>query len=410
MRKVCFMLIILSTYFFSATAQLAFRYDNVQYKALYFNQACRLMAQNPDYILLDVRSPGEYADTSAHEHMNMGRLKGAININIDSFEYHLDGLKKYSDKNIFVYCSHSHRSRSVSKFLADSGFKHVYNINGGMSLANLSSNDAFACKNLFFTSNNAYKNIASIDAYHLLVDNPDLMIIDIRDKKEFELSEITDQNIGRLKKAINIPKSKFDEQFSNMAVPKEKKILIYDMYGSESPDIAFALAKKGYSNVYNLFEGLAVLSADNETSSKLTRNIIEGAPKFKLISVKECIELLQTHHEFVVLDTRNETEFKNKADKTYLNLGHLNNAINISVSGLDNLVAQKNKETNFLVYTNFDQGSPNTAIDACNELVKKGFKNIYLMYPGLYSFVWSTFNVESCKAGKDFLTDHDGLY
>jgi len=95
---------------FSVKAQQPFRYDNVLYKAVYWNEAIHLMNTDKNYLLLDVRTPGEYADTSEMTHLNMGHLKGAVNINIDSFSDHLEDLKKYKDENIFVYCSHSQRS------------------------------------------------------------------------------------------------------------------------------------------------------------------------------------------------------------------------------------------------------------------------------------------------------------
>jgi rhodanese-related sulfurtransferase len=41
----------------------------------YLNEAFKLMSANPDHLLLDVRSPGEYADTSAATALNIGRFK-----------------------------------------------------------------------------------------------------------------------------------------------------------------------------------------------------------------------------------------------------------------------------------------------------------------------------------------------
>ena len=61
-----------------------------------------------------------------HLTSNIGRLKGAINVSIDSVEKHFNDLKAYKNKTILVYCSHSQRSRVVSKFLADSGFKKAF--------------------------------------------------------------------------------------------------------------------------------------------------------------------------------------------------------------------------------------------------------------------------------------------
>src|SRR3954452_13126972 len=169
-KKSCsrFIVFIFSMCFFSGKAQQPFRFDNVLYKTVYWNDAVRLMNENHNYLVLDVRTPGEYADTSQSTHMNMGRVKGAVNINIDSFSQHLEELKKYTNENIFVYCSHSQRSRRVSKLLADNGFKNVYNINGGMSIAIECSTESFPLKNTVLVNGNAYNHIASTDALNMM--------------------------------------------------------------------------------------------------------------------------------------------------------------------------------------------------------------------------------------------------
>ena len=68
--------------------------------------------------------------------LNIGRLKGAVNIDVDAVAGRLNELKPYKDKPVFIYCSHSQRSRRVSKLLSENGFQKIYNINGGMSLVN----------------------------------------------------------------------------------------------------------------------------------------------------------------------------------------------------------------------------------------------------------------------------------
>src|SRR5580692_8747689 len=90
-----------------AGAQQFWRWDNTNFKAIYFKEACDLIAKTPDLLLLDVRSPGEYADTSQNIGSRIGRLKGAINVSIDSVEGDYKELLPYKGKTILVYCSHS---------------------------------------------------------------------------------------------------------------------------------------------------------------------------------------------------------------------------------------------------------------------------------------------------------------
>lgn len=130
----------------AANAQIDQRFDNSNYKAIYFKEACDLIAKNPDIVILDVRSPGEYADTSKYISSNIGRLKGAINISIDSIDRHVEDLQRYKNKTLLIYCSHSQRSRVVSKALADEGFTKVYSLNGGMTEVDRTPNIEFLAK------------------------------------------------------------------------------------------------------------------------------------------------------------------------------------------------------------------------------------------------------------------------
>ena len=79
------------------------------------------------------------------------------------------------------------------------------------------------------------------------------------------------------------------------------------------------------------------------------------------------------------------------------------------VRKIDDIASKKNKQTCFLVYGSGASVEDYSA-DVCRKLTENGYTNVHLLYPGLYRFVWSTTNIESCKDGHDLLTDHDGLY
>jgi rhodanese-related sulfurtransferase len=110
-----------------------FKNDNVLYKTVDPADLCKEFKKNKNALILDVRSKGEHYDTSSFTNLNLGHLKGAINIDINTLGSRLSEIQAYKDQPIFIYCSHSQRSRRASKMLADSGFNKVYNINGGLS-------------------------------------------------------------------------------------------------------------------------------------------------------------------------------------------------------------------------------------------------------------------------------------
>ena len=81
-------------------------------------------------LLLDVRTAREF---NGEANDKFGRLKNAINIPVQELEKRMDELKQYKNREIIVYCSHSHRSPQASYLLNQNGFTKVTNMNYGMS-------------------------------------------------------------------------------------------------------------------------------------------------------------------------------------------------------------------------------------------------------------------------------------
>lgn len=76
----------------------------------------------PDAQIIDVRTPGEF---------NKGYIKGAININYQgtSFTQEIDKLDK--SKPTFVYCQSGGRSSESCNYMANHGFKNLYELKNG---------------------------------------------------------------------------------------------------------------------------------------------------------------------------------------------------------------------------------------------------------------------------------------
>src|SRR5258706_14765695 len=125
LNKFCLPVVL----FISMAANSQFKNDNVLYKTVDPADLCATLEKNKGYILLDVRSPAEYADTSTFASYNLGHLKGARNIDVGQLGKRLSEIQEYKDQPVFVYCSHSQRSRRAGKMLADSGFTQIFNIN-----------------------------------------------------------------------------------------------------------------------------------------------------------------------------------------------------------------------------------------------------------------------------------------
>lgn len=93
----------------------------------------KIIAANKEVIILDVRTPEEHNGIASEQRRNIGKLKGAINIDTRIFETRLNEIEQYKDREVIVYCSHSHRSRVVSYYLVQNGFTNVKNMLDGIS-------------------------------------------------------------------------------------------------------------------------------------------------------------------------------------------------------------------------------------------------------------------------------------
>ena len=83
-----------------------------------------LYAGRANFIILDVRTPEEYAS---------GHLPFSINRDISSTSFRGDIEKFDKDKMYLVYCSTGVRSAAASKIMVEFGFKYIYNMTGGFS-------------------------------------------------------------------------------------------------------------------------------------------------------------------------------------------------------------------------------------------------------------------------------------
>ncbi len=77
----------------------------------------------PDFVILDVRTPKEFSE---------GHVENAVNIDFyeDAFPDELEGLDR--DKTYLIYCRTGGRSGSTFKMMRELGFQNVYNMKGGI--------------------------------------------------------------------------------------------------------------------------------------------------------------------------------------------------------------------------------------------------------------------------------------
>ena len=86
------------------------------------DEAKRIMEEEDDYVIVDVRREDEFAE---------GHIPGAILIPNESItEYEPPEELKDSDQIILVYCRSGRRSKEAAEKLAKMGFSRVYEFGG----------------------------------------------------------------------------------------------------------------------------------------------------------------------------------------------------------------------------------------------------------------------------------------
>lgn len=79
--------------------------------------------KNQDVLLLDVRTPGEFANN---------RIKGAINVPVDQIEDKILSVIPDKKKKIYVYCLSASRSVNAVDGMKKLGYTDVYNLTSGL--------------------------------------------------------------------------------------------------------------------------------------------------------------------------------------------------------------------------------------------------------------------------------------
>jgi rhodanese-related sulfurtransferase len=372
---------------FAANAQ--YKNDNVLYQAIDVAELCKTLSQNPEYLLLDVRSKGENEDTSFSVSLNIGRLKGARNIMVQELGQRIHELDEYRDKPVFVYCSHSQRSRRASKMLADSGFTKVFNINGGMTALHASEQD---CIQQLMESQKAYSVLPAAELCDLVKNKRnEIFLLDVRSDSAWNrVSRFEKENgIGHLKGATHIARR---DMATNLGqIPRDKHIIISDIGGAEPAFAALLLTKLGYTNVSVLLEGMDRFLLTDEKELPCKAELYQTSAPYSLMNAFEFGRFIKEAKNYLLLDVRTADEFANKHKDEFRNIGHLSQAINVPWTDLSQKLADLSAHKNKQVVVYGFSGGPEAFV-AAKQLTDAGFKNVNVLMGGIFSVRWTAAN------------------
>ncbi len=210
----------------AATLLIAGCGEKITYKHVDYDEARQVLAENPDTIILDVRSAEEFEE----KHVPNAKFLALEELQEKNFT-------SLPDKNqsILIYCWTGKRAQEAAKILVDNGYKNIYEMD---RLSDWTGK-------LEGTEINAgYKKISQEEAMKLLAENPNAKLLDCRFPKDYEMRHIPN--------AIHFPlEAAVGDNFEK--IPNKDDILItYCGDGNRGNLTAKVLAEKGYKNVYTM--------------------------------------------------------------------------------------------------------------------------------------------------------------
>lgn len=89
----------------------------------------------------------------------------------------------------------------------------------------------------------------------MLINREDAVVVDVRDKKEFDTGHIVD--------SINIPLAKLKQRITELQKHKEKPVVVVCKLGQQSSEAAKTLQEAGHEEVFRLSGGLTEWKAQS---------------------------------------------------------------------------------------------------------------------------------------------------
>lgn len=200
--------------------------EKATYKHVTFDQAQKVLADNPDGIIVDVRTVDEYEKK---------HIPHAANIPLENLR---EGkFEQIPDKNqtLLLYCWTGRRAQDAAQVLVDKGYKKVYEMGGIVDWTGKLEGTEVTT---------GYKQISQEEAMKILAEDPNAKLLDCRFPKDYELRHIPN--------AIHYPlEAAVADNFEKIP-DKDAPLITYCGDGNRGRLTAKVLVEKGYTNVYTM--------------------------------------------------------------------------------------------------------------------------------------------------------------
>ncbi|MFC0774148.1 rhodanese-like domain-containing protein [Terrimonas alba] len=349
-------------------------------------------------VIVDVRTKGEYCDTvSRGKQSNIGKIKGAINIPLQELQKDPEAVKQldaYRDKDIYLICSHSYRSRSASNILLKNGFTHVNNVQGGMTEWFRRYDELAPYRTRFYETANSYKNISPAQLLNLLSSGEKVQLIGITNTPRFFWDSAMVrfyQYYPAFKNAVYFNYADSLKILEQIQKDKTKPVVLFNMVNNGAAETTEWLTQKGIPNAAYLV-GNSYLFYEffrNKNPGQKTNKFIKSKSNIDFITAPNYCSKLKAGN-IVLVDLRHDSLY-NKVNKgTKHDYKHLANSVNFfEGKGIDQFEQQfSDKKKNYVFIS--ENGIDGLA--RADDLTKKGYTISWLI-GGLQRWEWYMNNV-----------------
>lgn len=357
-------------------------------------------------IILDVRSTGEYMDTvPGGRQIGIGRIRNAINIPIRDLQQKPGTLKlldQHKDKEIYVICSHSYRSRSVSNLLLENGFKGVNNVQGGMTEWYRDYDGLKLYAAAFLENNIPYRNLAPAQLFKMLQAKEPVEIIGFTNPPRFFFDSLVAPLYAvfpDFKKVSYYRPADSLQVLEKVKATNGKPVVFFSTVGGGASETAHWLSQKGYNNVYHLTTNLAgFFEYMANYQPKAMPAYLISRTRVRYFTPLSFCNNQPANVQWV--DMRHDTTFNKITRGTKLEYRTLKGAVNFPLyKPVEEFVKQfPDKKKIYMIIP--DRGY--AGVDFAEALIRQGYQVGWLL-GGIERWEWYTNNLPEFKCGDQLL-------
>jgi rhodanese-related sulfurtransferase len=354
-------------------------------------------------LILDVRTKGEFYDTvSRNAQSNIGRLRDAINIPLQELEQNPEAIKQieaYRDKDIYVICSHSYRSRSISNLLLKNGFNNVYNVKGGMTEWYRRYSDLQQYRDQLLDTGIVYKNISSAQVAKDIIDGKKILLIGISNTPRYFYDSATISFYSYFPEFKNASYFNFADSMTLLKFVtknKNRPVVLFNTVNNGAAELAAWMTRKGIPNVTYLVGNLYYFYEyirNNELLAKAGKHL-KNKNLINFITPLNFCDKLTKQPGLQLIDLRHDSLYNKMTDGIKYNFLHAKGSVNFFEGlGVVSFMQQYRDKSHEYVLISLNGIN---GLELAKGLVENGYKISWVM-GGQQRLEWYTVNTDDFK-------------